>query len=436
MKTVYVGMSADIIQPGHIYLLKEASNYGKVIVGLLTDEAIASYKRVPITTWEHRKMIIENLKMVSKIVPQNTLDYTDNLKEYKPNYVVHGEDWKTGTQKSTRDKVIKVLEDWDGELIEVPLYNDEEGKMSSSRIIDYEMKGGVGTSWRKSRLKKSMDLKPIVRIIEAHSGISGIIAETTKIQVDGEDKYFDGIWISSLTDSASKGKPDIELVDFTSRVQTIEEILEVTTKPIIIDLDTGGQIEHLSYMIRTLERLGVSAVIIEDKRYPKRNSLLEGQIHIQENIDKFCEKLKCAIQSRISNDFLIIARIESLIAGKSVMDALLRANAYIEAGADGIMIHSKEAEPTKLIEFCKRYKEFTNKKPLILVPTSYNSYTEDKLKELGASIVIYANHLLRSSYKTMKEVARMILENSRSYEVNDKCASVKEIINIDRRDNV
>jgi len=422
MKTVYVGMSADFIHDGHINIINIARNYGNIIIGLLTDEAIASYKRVPLLSYEKRKKILENIKYVYKVVPQKTLDYTDNLKKYKPNYVVHGDDWKKGIQKEIRNKVIETLKEWNGELIE-PEYTKG---ISSTLLINDKLNQGVTPNYRRGKLKKLLELKSYIRILEAHSGISGIVVERSNYN----GKEFDGIWISSLTDSTSKGKPDIEIVDFTSRIQTINEILEVTTKPIIVDIDTGGQIDHFVYMIKTLERLGVSAIIVEDKTFPKRNSLSEGEIHIQEDKETFCRKIRAGIQSRITDDFMIIARIESFITGEEVDLALNRAKDYIEAGADGIMIHSKKSNPKDLILFCDEYKKFKNRVPLILVPTTYNWMKEEELNSLGANIIIYANHLLRSSYKSMKEVAKEILKNERSLEVNDMCTSVKEILEL------
>jgi phosphoenolpyruvate phosphomutase len=425
-KIVYVAMAVDFLHMGHIKIINEAKKYGKVIVGLLTDEAIASYKRVPMTSYEQRKKIMENIVGVSKIIPQHTLDYTENLKKIKPDFVVHGDDWKRGVQKEIRNKVIETIKEWKGQLIEPPY---TEG-ISSSMLIKDQMDGGVTTEFRRKQLKRLIELKPIVRVIEAHNGLSARIAETTKMTIHNEVREFDAIWESSLTDSSSKGKPDIEVVDLTSRTQTINEILEVTTKPIIVDGDTGGLIEHFVFMVKTLERLGVSAVIIEDKKFPKRNSLLEGATHIQEDIDKFCNKIRAGIQARVTQDFMIIARIESLIAGKSVADAIIRANAYIEAGADAIMIHSKNKNPVNLIEFCRQYRSLKNKVPLVVVPTTYNQLTEDELEELGASIVIYANHLLRASYNAMRHVAETILEHKRSLETDTICLPIKEVLSL------
>ncbi len=426
MKIVYVGMAADYLHIGHINLLNEAKKYGDVLVGLLTDKAIASYKRLPMTNYENRKIIVESIHGVKKVVPQYTLDYTDNLLKYKPDFVVHGDDWKTSLQRYTRQKVIDIIKEWDGELIEPPYTKG----ISSTDIIEKQMECGVTPEYRLKKLRKLLELKPIVRVIEAHNGLSSIIADRTKIYVENEVREFDAIWESSLTDSTSKGKPDIEIVDFTSRTQTINEILEVTTKPIIVDGDTGGTIEHFSFMIKTLERLGVSAIIIEDKKFPKQNSLLLNVKHKQENISTFCEKIKRGKQSQLSPDFMIIARIESLIAGKGIDDAIKRAIAFTKAGADGIMIHSKKQEPDEIISFCKEYKKLNLMLPLVAVPTTYNKITEDELQKNGVSMVIYANHLLRVSHKSMSYVATSILQNKRSMEVNDMCSSLKEIFDL------
>lgn len=421
-RLVYTVMCADFFHAGHMNIINESKKLGKLIVGLLTDDAIASYKRIPICEYEQRKNVVENVKGVWKVVPQYTLDYTDNIKKYKPDIVTNGDDWRTGVQKETREHVINLLDEYGGELIEIPYTHG----ISSTKIIKKIDTEGVTPARRLSQLRKLINHKHLVRVIESHNGLSALVAENTK--VDG--KEFDAIWESSLTDSSSKGKPDIELVDFTSRTHTINEILEVTTKPIIVDADTGGQIEHFVYMIKTWERLGVSAVIIEDKVFPKINSLMEGAKHKQETIPKFCAKIKAGKNARVTDEFMIFARIESLIAGKSIDDGLKRARSYIQAGADGIMIHSKDKYPDKILEFCAKYKKFRHKVPLIVVPTTYNIITEKELIKSGVSIVIYANHLLRSSYKSMVDTAKTILKKERSYEVDSKCCSVKQIFDL------
>lgn len=418
-KKVYVGMAADYLHVGHINIIIEARKYGEVIVGLLTDKAIASYKRVPVTTYEQRKKVVENIKGVSRIVPQHTLDYVENLRMLKPEYVVHGDDWKDNRQKKTRQRVIEALTEWGGELIEPPYTKG----ISSTLLIETQKQVGVTPEHRRKMLRKLINLKPVVRVIEAHSGLSAIIAEKTKVKGEG----FDAIWESSLTDSASKGKPDIELVDFTSRTRTINEILEVTTKPLIVDGDTGGPLEHFAYMVKTLERLGVSAVIIEDKVFPKQNSLLEIADHKQETTENFCQKIKIGRRARVTQDFMIMARIESLILGESVEHALMRADAYVKAGADAIMIHSKDKNPAKILEFCVKYD---NTVPLVVVPTTYNTILEQELIDANVSIIIYANHLMRSSYKAMLETAEMILSTKRGLEVESKCIPIQEFFKV------
>tara|TARA_R110000851_G_scaffold245466_1_gene398207 strand:- start:767 stop:2056 length:1290 start_codon:yes stop_codon:yes gene_type:complete len=418
---VYVGMSADLIHPGHMNILKEASNYGKLTVGLLTDKAIASYKRLPALTYEQRKEVIESIKYVDSVVPQDTLDYTNNLNKYQPDYVVHGDDWKTGIQKNTRQKVINTLSEWGGKLIEIPYTKG----ISSTQLHNSLKEIGTTPEIRQKKLKRLIENKPIVRILEAHNGLTGIIAEN----VSYENAEFDGIWMSSLTDSTAKGKPDIELID---RYGTLNDVLEVTTKPIILDGDTGGKPEHFAFTVKTLERLGVSAVIIEDKVGLKKNSLFGTDVkQTQDSIEGFSKKIKVGKSSLVGDDFMIIARIESLILKAGLEDALKRAKAYIDAGVDGIMIHSKEENPTEIFDFCDGYKQFDKKVPLVVVPSSYNNVTEDILIEKGANIVIYANHLLRSAYPAMVKTAESILKNKRSKEASkDYCMSIKEILNL------
>jgi phosphoenolpyruvate phosphomutase / 2-hydroxyethylphosphonate cytidylyltransferase len=427
-KMVYIGMSADLIHQGHINIISKGSKLGKVIIGLLTDEAIASYKRLPLIAFDERKLIVENLKGVEKVIPQTTLDYVPNLKELKPDFVIHGDDWKTGVQKEVRKQVIVALAEWGGKLVE-PKYT--EG-ISSTDLIAAVKACGITPGNRMKTLKRLIAIKPIVRILEAHNGLTGLIVEKTSIEKDGKKIEFDGIWESSLTDSTSKGKPDTELVDFTSRFHSIEEILEVTTKPIIVDGDTGGKIEHFKFRVKTLERLGVSGIIIEDKVGSKRNSLFGTDVEQhQDSIENFSNKISEGKKSLVTEDFMIIARIESLILKNGMKDALVRAKAYIKAGADGIMIHSKEKDGKEIIEFCNKYNNFENRVPLVVVPSTYAHMTETDLQNLGINVVIYANHLIRSAYPAMVSAAKSILENQRSEEASDRyCMPIKDIITL------
>ena len=427
-KKVYIGMSADLIHQGHLNVIAEGCKLGQVIIGLLTDEAIASYKRLPLIAFNERKLIVENLKRVEKVVPQTSLDYVSNLKAIKPDYVVHGDDWKTGIQKEIRQRVIDTLAEWGGVLVE-PKYT--EG-ISSTDLISAVKAQGITPGKRMRTLRRLINIKPIVRILEAHNGLTGLIVEKTSINKDGKNIEFDGIWESSLTDSTAKGKPDTELVDFSSRFSTIEEILEVTTKPIIVDGDTGGRIDHFKFRVKTLERLGVSAIIIEDKIGDKRNSLFGTTVaQEQDTIEHFSQKIHQGKRSQVTEDFMIIARVESLILQKGMDDALKRAESYIDAGADGIMIHSKEKDGQEIVEFCGKFKKFEKRVPLIVVPSTYAHMNESDLEKLGVNVVIYANHLLRSAYPAMVDTAKSILQNSRSKEASDKyCMSIKDIISL------
>jgi phosphoenolpyruvate mutase len=427
MKKVYVGMSADLVHPGHLNILNEAAKHGEVIVGLLTDAAIASYKRIPFMEFEQRKIVIENLKSVSKVIPQSTLDYEPNLREIKPDYVVHGDDWKEGIQLETRKTVIEVLREWGGELIEIPYTKG----LSSTQLNNALKEVGTTPGLRLKSLRRMLHVKPIVRFLDIHNALSGLIVENTKVETENGLREFDGMWGSSLTDSTAKGKPDIEAVDVTARMTTLNEVLEVTTKPIIYDADTGGQTEHFEFTVRTLERLGVSAAIIEDKTGLKKNSLFGTDVsQTQDTIENFSHKIRMGKKAQATDDFMIIARIESLILDKGLDDAFTRAKAYIEAGADAIMIHSRKKDPTEIFEFCKRYNTIPNRKPLVAVPSSYNIVTEEELIQHGVNIVIYANHLLRSAYPAMQETAKSILTHHRSKESEDKMLSINEILEL------
>lgn len=427
MKKVYVAMSADLIHPGHTNIIDMASRLGEVTIGLLTDEAIASYKRLPFLDYSQREKVIKSIKGVERVVPQLTLDYTDNLRQLKPHYVVHGDDWKTGVQAVTRRKVMEVLEEWGGELREIQ-YTDG---ISSTQLNEGLKQVGTTPNIRLRRLRRLIDAKSIVRVMECHNGLSSLIVEHTTATVGGIKQEFDAMWSSSLTDSTVKGKPDIETVDISSRLTTINEIFEVTTKPLIFDADTGREPEHFGFTVKSLERLGVSAVIIEDNTGLKKNSLLDGEVgHQQDSIEQFCHKIKTGKAAQITDDFMIIARIESLILDKGMDDALHRAQSYVDAGADGIMIHSRQENFLEIEKFCSLYRNFERKPPLVAVPTSYNQTTEDQLEQAGVKIVIYANHLLRAAYPAMEDVARSILTHQRSWECDDKCLTIKEILNL------
>ncbi len=426
-KKVYVGMSADIIHTGHLNILHEAQKYGRVTVGVLTDAAIASYKRLPYLTYEQRATIVSNLKGVEEVVPQTQLDYTENLLRLKPDYVVHGDDWKHGVQQKTREKIIETLAQWGGKVIDVPYTKGISSTMLNERLKEI----GTTPDIRLKTLRRLINAKKIVRICESHSGLTGLIIENTHVMVNNIRHEFDGMWASSLTDSTSKGKPDIEAVDLTTRLHDLNDALEVTTKPIIFDGDTGGKMEHFAFTVRTLERLGISAIIIEDKVGLKKNSLFGTAVkQEQDTIEGFCAKIRTGKQAQITEDFMIIARIESLIAGKGIDDAMQRALAYIEAGADGIMIHSKEKSGEDIKQFCKALREKNASIPIVVVPTTYNHITEDELSSWGVNIVIYANHLLRAAYPAMVNCAKSILEHGRSLEANDLCMPIKEILEL------
>jgi phosphoenolpyruvate phosphomutase / 2-hydroxyethylphosphonate cytidylyltransferase len=427
MKKVYVGMSADLIHPGHLNVLKAANELGQVVVGVLTDSAIASYKRLPYMNYAQRAEIVQSLKFVYKIIPQNTLDYSENLRQEKPDFVVHGDDWKEGIQQKTRQKVIDTLKEWGGELIEVPY---TEGV--SSTALNHAVKElGTTPQIRLGSLRRMLSVKPLIRFLDIHNAISGLIIEHTKVEINGVVQEFDGMWGSSLTDSTAKGKPDTEAVDVSSRLSTLGEVLDVTTKPVIYDADTGGQIAHFQLTVRTLERLGVSAAIIEDKTGLKKNSLFGNEVpQTQDSIENFCDKISSAKQAQVTDDFMVIARIESLILDVGMDDAVARAKAYLKAGADGIMIHSRKKDPSEIFEFCYLYSTFSENKPLVVVPSSFNTVTEGELEKAGVNIVIYANQLLRSAFPAMQETAETILKNGRSLECDKRMLSIKEILEL------
>tara|TARA_X000001036_G_scaffold431566_1_gene466080 strand:- start:3513 stop:4808 length:1296 start_codon:yes stop_codon:yes gene_type:complete len=425
-KIIYVPLAVDILHSGHLNIINKAKKYGKVVIGLLSDSAIAEYKNIPSLGFNERIKIVKSLKNVSKIIKQDTWDYTDVLNKLKPNYFIHGDDWRKGIQKKTREKVIKVLKKNGGKLIEVPY-----SKNISSSSIKVDLVNHLTPTSRVSILKRLLDNKKIVRVLEAHSPLSGLIAENSKFIRGRVTEQFDAMWSSSLTDSSVKGKPDNQALDFSSRFNSIGDLFDVTTKPLIFDADNGGRLEHLSFTIRTLERLGVSAIMIEDKIGLKKNSLFKDQSGAQQDtIKDFSKKIDLIKKTRNSQDFLIGARIESFILGKGLKDGLKRAEAYSKAGADLILIHSKEKTPREIFSFAKIFKKSKFFKPLVSVPSTYSKTTESMLIKNGFQIVIYANHLLRASYPAMEDAAKSILKNKRSFELENKISSVNEVINL------
>lgn len=427
-KKVYLGMIADIMHPGLINIINEGAKYGDVIIGLYTDKAIATHKRLPYLTYEQRETVVRSIHGVSDVVPQDDWSYVPNLVKYKPDYIIHGDDWLEGPDKYIRDEVFKVMEGLGGKVIEIPY---TKGITSSGLAEELESLGTTPQARLKS-LRRLITAKPIVRIMESHCGLTGLIIEHTKVEVGNEIREFDGMWASSLTDSTSKGKPDIEAVDLTTRLHDLNDSLEVTTKPVIYDGDTGGKTEHFVFTVRTLERLGVSAVIIEDKVGLKQNSLFgTDAVQTQDTIEGFCSKIQAGKEAQVTRDFMIIARCESLIAGKPVEDALERCHAYVAAGADGIMIHSKNKDGQDIKEFCQRFREVDNHTPIVAVPTTYGQFTEAELAEWGINIVIYANHMLRSAYPAMVKCAERILETTRCQEASEEyCMPIKQILNL------
>jgi phosphoenolpyruvate phosphomutase / 2-hydroxyethylphosphonate cytidylyltransferase len=426
-KSVYVAMSADLVHPGHLNIIKRAGELGEVTVGLLTDSAIASYKRLPYMSFEQRSEVVENLKGVHRVVAQETLDYVPNLRRYRPDYVVHGDDWREGVQRDVRQAVVETLAEWGGELVEIPYTKG----ISSTQLHEALKEIGTTPDLRRNKLRRLLRAKPLVRLMEAHNGLTGLIVESIGIEEGGSRREFDGMWASSLTESTAKGKPDIEAVDVTARTQTLHDLLEVTSKPIVYDADTGGKPEHFQFTIRTLERLGVSAAVIEDKIGLKKNSLFGNDVpQVQDSVENFCAKIQAGKKAQVTDDFMVVARIESLILEQGITDAVTRAEAYIGAGADAILIHSKQKEPDEIFEFCERYSAFDRRVPLFVVPSTYNRVTERELIERGVNVVIYANQLLRAAYPAMVETARSILSHGRSAEADDQLMSIKEILDL------
>jgi len=427
MKKVYTCFCTDVIHEGHLNIINKAKEYGKVIVGVLSDRAMIQYNRFPILSFEERINMVKNIDSVSEVIIQDEIMYDEVIEKVRPDYVVHGDNWKSGPMASIRENVVSLLKKYGGELIDIPYTYNE-----NVRHIDNKMKELTSMpEYRRKRLRQLIKLCPIVKTIEVHNGLTGLIAEKTIVENNGKLSQFDAMWISSLCDSTAKGKPDIELVDMTSRYRTIDDVMEVTTKPIIFDGDTGGLAEHFVYTVRTLERMGVSAVIIEDKTGLKKNSLFGTDVkQTQDSIEHFCEKIMVGKQVQLTDDFMIIARIESLILEQGMDDAMKRARAYVQAGADGIMIHSRKKDPDEIFEFCKLFRKENTETPIVVVPSSFNSVTEAELVKQGVNIVIYANQLTRSAFPAMEQTARDILKYHRAKEVESRLMPIKDIISL------
>lgn len=427
MKRVYVMMSTDVIHEGHLNILRQAKEKGKVIVGVLSDEAAVQFDRFPTISFEERMQLVKDIDYVDEVVVQNEVSYETILKELKPDYVMHGDNWKDGPLANVRQNVIDTLQAWGGELIEVPYTRNEQ----VHRIDQMAKEKLAMPEFRRKRLRQLLQLRPIVKAIEVTNGLTGLLAEKTVVEHEGKVDQFDAMWISSLCDSTAKGKPDIELVDMSSRMRTIDDVMDVTTKPIILDGDTGGLVEHFVYNVKTMERMGVSAVIIEDKCGLKKNSLFGNDVkQTQDTIENFCAKIKAGKAELRTSEFMIIARIESLILDQGQEDALKRAFAYVEAGADGIMIHSRKKDPAEIFAFCDAFRAQDKQTPIVVVPTSFNTVTEEELAQHGINIVIYANQLTRSAFPAMQETAMDILKYHRAKEVDDKLLSIKDIITL------
>ncbi|MEG0290681.1 MAG: phosphoenolpyruvate mutase [Erysipelotrichaceae bacterium] len=427
MKKVYICFSTDVIHEGHLNIIKKAKTYGSVMAGVLSDEASVCFDRFPTISFEERFNMIKNTDGIDEVVVQKTVSYKDVLNEYKPDYVIHGDDWRDNALSGIREEVINTLTKWGGELIEVP-YTFNENVQKIDRNVRAKL---AMPEFRRKRLRQLLNMRPVVKAIEVHSGLTGLIAEKTIVQEKDELDQFDAMWISSLCDSTAKGKPDIELVDMTSRLRTVEDVMEVTTKPIILDGDTGGLTEHFVYNIKTLERMGVSAVIIEDKTGLKKNSLFGNDVaQTQDTIENFCEKIRAGKNALRTEEFMLIARIESLILDKGEEDALKRAFAYVAAGADGIMIHSRKKEADEIFSFCEAFRKQDKTTPIVVVPTSFNSVYEREFADHGINIVIYANQLTRSAFPAMQSTAENILKHHRAKEVDESLMSIKNIITL------
>ena len=421
----YVDMVGDLFHIGHLRQIQQAQQLGyEVVVGVHSDEDVASYKRLPIMTMSERVTIVSEMPNVLKVIPSAPLRITQEfIEEHKIDMVFHGHEAEEDYLYDHMYGIPKSI----GKFTRTA----RTPEISTTALIERVVSRESSAAWsRVSTLRDLLNTRGkhrALRIMEAHNGLSGLVVE----HASAGGKSFDGMWSSSLTASVSKGKPDIEVVDTTARLQLVRDTMEVTGKPMVYDGDTGGAPEILAFTVRSLEDLGVSACIIEDKTGLKQNSLFgTDAVQVLENIDMFCAKIKAAAAARSNRKFMVIARIEALIAGLGEKEALKRAKAYIVAGADAIMIHSKESTFDEVRSFLRAYAKFSIKVPVVAVPTSYFHVTEKELFDEGVSICIYANHMLRASYPSMTTVAESILHHGTAAACHPSLMSVKKIITL------
>ncbi len=423
---VYVSMTMEILHNGHLKILKEARRHGRVTVGLLTDQALENKKALPLLSFEQRREILEALDCVDEVIAQDTWGFDAVLDRHKPKVFVHGDKWD-GPLQGMRERVIAKLESYGGQFVELPYSHEFD-----TGNIAPQMTAALASPYaRQKAFRRLLQSHRLVRLLEAHSPLAALIGENMQVEREGKTLQFDGFWSSSLTDSTEMGLPDIEALDMSRRFQNIDEIFEVTTKPLVMDADTGGKPEHFELRARTMERMGIAAAIIEDKTGLKKNSLLGTDVpQTQATVEQFCEKIQAGIEGQKYNGMMIIARLESLILGKGVDDALMRAEAYVAAGAGAVMIHSKETEPDEVFAFTGQFRQTHPTIPIVVVPSSYNRVMDHELQAHGVKVIIYANHMLRASYKAMDKVARAILANGRTAEIEDDIISIKQILKL------
>ncbi len=405
-KTVYVGMSADLVHPGHINLLREAASLGRVTVGLLTDRAISSYKRMPFLTFEQRRAVIEHIAFVTAVVPQDTLDYTDNLRLLRPDFVVHGDDWRNGVQAQTRRRVLDVLREWGGTLVEPPY---TEG-ISSTALRMAAMDIGFAPGVRQRRLRRMLDCKPLVRVMQAHDGLSAHIVDRLEETTQGAPREYDAIWVDSLAGAPIRGKPDPLPFDLSSRLVTLHEILDATTKPLICNAGGAGHAAGVTAAVRTLERIGVSAIVIDTEVTDRRAvPAMAASAPPQDDMAAFIREIAAARDARVTPDFMIIARINDRTRDCGADRMMARAAAGVDAGADAVMCDSDPVNPDGIFDLCRRYRRLMNGHPLLVGLSGTEGLQEHDLASAGASMVVYTDTLLRAAREAMISAASQVL---------------------------
>jgi len=400
-KTVYVGMVGDMLHVGHINILKTAARLGRVTVGVLTDRAVVGYKRLPLLAFEDRVRVVESIADVAAVVPQKTLSYVENLRALRPDYVVHGDDWRYGDQVSrARAEVIATLGEWGGELVEVAYTKG----ISSTAIHRSGAADALFSGTRQGRLRRLLAAKPTLRIVEAHSGLSAKIAA----EVRGPDGAtgFDAVWQSGLTDAIHRGKSDGGAVDRGRRLQAVEEILDAGPLPLIYDGRAAGRPETVFDLTRALDKAGVSALCLGDRSDPDRTGPEMSPAETVAQIEAV--RAACPTGAVMAISRIVVAAPGN--GGSGALDrALDRALALLEAGSDAVMFDSAADTAEPILDIAARLRRQRRDVPLFAAQSDRWGAPIHRFENAGIDAVVYETHLLRATVAPMRRAATALL---------------------------